>query len=103
MSHRDTALRADIYLLGSDPLHAWGFERRTSLSIGEHSISIAPIEYVILRKLEYFRDSGSDRHLRDVAMMLQISGEIINQEELRSWIAQLGLEGALDAAVTYGE
>ncbi len=58
--HRDTALRADIYLLGSDPLHAWGFERRTSLSIGEHSISIAPIEYVILRKLEYFRESGSD-------------------------------------------
>lgn len=99
--HRDTALRADIYLLGNDPLHAWGFERRTSLSVGEHSISIAPIEYVILRKLEYFRESGSDRHVRDVAMMLQISGEIINHEELRSWIAQLELEGAFDAAVAY--
>ena len=101
--HRDTALRADVYLLGSDPLHAWGFEHRTSLSIGEHPLSIAPIEYVILRKLEYFRDSGSDRHLRDVAMMLQISDEIIDHEELRSWIARLELEGAFDAAVAYDE
>jgi hypothetical protein len=66
-------------------------------------MSIAPIEYVILRKLEYFSDSGSDRHLRDVAMMLQLSGEIINREELRSWIARLELEGAFDAAVAYDE
>ena len=101
--HRDTALRADIYLLGSDPLHAWGFERRTSLSIGEHCISIAPIEYVILRKLEYFRESGSERHVRDVAMMLEISAEIIDHEELRSWIARLELAGAFDAAVAYDE
>ena len=101
--HRDTALRADIYLLGDDPLHAWGFERRTSLSMGEHYISIAPVEYVILRKLEYFRESGSDRHLRDVAMMLLIRGEIINHKELRSWIVRLELEGALEAAVAYEE
>lgn len=99
--HRDTALRADIYLLGDDPLHAWGFERRSSLSLGEHAISIAPIEYVILRKLEYFRESGSDRHLRDVAMMLRISGEIVNHEELRSWIARLELRSEFEAAVAY--
>lgn len=101
--HRDTALRADVYLLGSDPLHVWGFEHRKSLPIGEHSISIAPIEYVILRKLEYFRESGSDRHVRDVAMMLQISAEIIDHKELQSWIVRLKLEGALDAAVAYDE
>ena len=50
--HRDTALRADIYLLGSDPLHARGFERRTSLPVGEHSISIASIK----------EGSGSEAH-----------------------------------------
>ena len=36
-------------------------------------------------------------------MMLQLSGEIINREELRSWIARLELEGAFDAAVAYDE
>ena len=68
-----------------------------------HSISIAPVEYVILQKLEYFRESGSDRHLCDMATMLQISGGIVNHEELGSWIARLELEGALDAAVAYDE
>lgn len=26
--HRDTAVRADIYLAGDDPLHAWAFQHR---------------------------------------------------------------------------
>ena len=26
--HRGSALRADIYFLGDDPLHAWAFDRR---------------------------------------------------------------------------
>jgi hypothetical protein len=34
-------------------------------------------------------------------MMLQVSDEIINHKELRSWIARLELEGAFDAAVAY--
>jgi len=36
-------------------------------------------------------------------MMLQISVELINQEELQAWIARLALEGAFDAAVAYDE
>jgi hypothetical protein len=73
--HRDTSLRADVYLAGADPLIEWAFDRRVRLPIGNAEIWIAPIEYVILRKLEYFQHSDSDRHLRDVAMMLRISGK----------------------------
>ncbi len=36
-------------------------------------------------------------------MMLEISAEIIDHEELRSWIARLELAGAFDAAVAYDE
>jgi len=32
-------------------------------------ISVAPPEYVILRKLQYYGDSASERHLRDIAMI----------------------------------
>ena len=31
---------------------------------------MAPPEYVIVRKLEYHREGGSDKHLRDIASML---------------------------------
>ena len=36
-------------------------------------------------------------------MMLLISRDIINHEELGSWIARLESVGALDAAVAYDE
>jgi hypothetical protein len=50
--------------------------------VGGGNIWVAPIEYVILRKLEYFEQSGSDRHLRDVAMMLRISGDTVESGSL---------------------
>jgi hypothetical protein len=68
--HSKTALRAGVYLAGDNPLIGWGFERRVRLQVGRAGIWVAPIAYVILRKLEYYEQSGSDRHLRDVAMIL---------------------------------
>ena len=53
---------------------------------------VPPIE--ALRELEYFQLSGSDRHLRDVAMMLEISGTQVNQIELDRWVERLGLNEA---------
>ena len=36
-------------------------------------VSFAPPEYVILRKLEFFREGGSHKHLRDIAAILNES------------------------------
>lgn len=99
--HRDTALRADIYLAGDDPLHAWALERRRRLDLESSQIWVAPLEYVILRKLEYHRSSASDRHLRDVAMMLRISGDLIDAPEMEAWVSRLDLDGLYAEAQRY--
>ena len=93
--HRGTALRADVYVLGDDPLHAWAFSRRVRIPL-EASLAIwlAPVEYVIVRKLEYYAISGSDRHLRDISMMLEVSGEKVDRAQLRRWVERLGLDEA---------
>lgn len=88
----ETSLRADVYCLGKDALGAWAMARRRAVPIGEDSVSLAPIEYVILQKLRYYRDSGSDRHLRDVAAIRRISGDLIDQAALGDWVARLGLD-----------
>jgi hypothetical protein len=90
--HHTTALRADMYLTGDDPLHRWAMERRRTATVGGDPIWFAPPEYVIVRKLEYFRDGGSDRHLRDIAGVLRVSGERIDQAELHRLIGERGLE-----------
>lgn len=53
-----------------DPLHAWALAHRRRIDVAGTGAWIAPPEYVILRKLEFFREGGSDKHLRDIRFML---------------------------------
>jgi hypothetical protein len=99
--HRETALRADVYLAGNDLVIGWAFGRRVRLQVGGGKIWVAPIEYVILRKLEYFQHSGSDRHLRDVAMMLRISGDTVDSDSLMEWGERLDLLDTLQQARSF--
>lgn len=68
--HQDSMLKADVYLIGADPLHRWAFQHSRQLEIDGASVTFAPPEYVIIRKLEFFKEGGSEKHLRDVASIL---------------------------------
>jgi hypothetical protein len=57
------------------------------------------VEYVIVRKLEYYRESGSDRHLRDIAGIVRVSGATINDEALRGLLEQRRLVEFWERAV----
>jgi hypothetical protein len=88
----ETSLRADVYCLGEDALGTWAMARRRAVPIADTMVWVAPIEYVIAVKLRYYREGGSDRHLRDIAAMRRISGDLIDQSALDGWITKLGLE-----------
>ena len=90
--HLETALKADCYVAGVDPLHEWAMARRIQHDVGGEPIWVAPIEYVIVRKLEWHRDTGASRHLEDVRAMLRISGPSLDSAALGAWVARLGLE-----------
>lgn len=90
--HADTGFKADFYLAGRDELNAWGFRHSRKLEYRGESITVAPPEYVILRKLEYFREGGSDKHRRDIRAMLAVSGDILDRPALHEWIQRRGLE-----------
>jgi hypothetical protein len=68
--HHGTGMKADVYPVARDPLHRWGLAHRRRIVFGSGQISLAPPEYVILRKLEFWREGGSDKHLRDIRAML---------------------------------
>ena len=90
--HTKSGLKADFYTAGRDDLHAWAFRNAREYAIGENTIKLAPPEYVIVRKLEYYREGGSEKHLRDIRAMLAVSGEIIDQSAMEDWIARLNLK-----------
>jgi hypothetical protein len=64
--HHSSQFKADIYLAAGDPLHAWALRHRRRIDLGGAGAWIAPPEYVILRKLEFLREGGSDKHVRDI-------------------------------------
>jgi hypothetical protein len=89
--HADSGLKADFYLAGRDEFHAWAFRHGKEYSIGQEKIKVAPVEYVIVRKLEYYREGGSEKHLRDIRSMLAVSGDQLDQSELKEWIRRQGV------------
>jgi hypothetical protein len=89
--HHATGFKADIYLSGRDPLHEWALERVRRLEIEGEPLVVAPPEYVIVRKLEYFREGGSEKHLRDIRSMLDTSPELVRLDDLERLIAARGL------------
>jgi len=91
--HHETGLKADCYLAAGDPLHTWALERRVRPDVGGVAVWLAPIEYVILRKLEWHRDGGAERHLDDIRAMLRVSGGSVDKVALDGWILRLGLSG----------
>ena len=89
--HHESGYKADVYLTGSDPLHAWAMERRRRVQWSDDlELWVAPPEYVVLRKMEFFREGGSAKHPADIRAIREVSG--VDEAALVPWIEQLGLQ-----------
>jgi hypothetical protein len=97
--HHETGFKADFYMMGADPLHIWGMSRRRRIQIGGGSFWIAPPEYVILRKLEYYREGGSQKHLDDIIGILDISSDEVDIPLILEKASNLGLQTQWEAAL----
>ena len=62
------------------------------VEVDDEPVHVAPLEYVIVRKLEFYREGGSEKHLRDIESMRRVSGELIREDVLQRWILAKGLE-----------
>jgi hypothetical protein len=76
--HHESGLKADIYPDAEDPFHQWAFKNRKRIELGKNiELWLAPPEYIIVRKLEYYREGGSEKHLEDIKKMLpQVQGTL---------------------------
>ena len=101
--HHATGTKADIYVAGEDELHRWALSRRKEAVVGGQQVNVAPPEYVIVRKLEYYREGGSEKHLRDIAGMLAISTDQIDFDQLEEFVHRYDLEKEWREAQTLAE
>jgi hypothetical protein len=90
--HHQTGFKADIYPAGRDKLMAWGLANRKKYQVSDTAIWTAPPEYVIVQKLQYYREGRSSKHLSDISGVLDVFGEWIEMDQLKHLMADHGLE-----------
>jgi hypothetical protein len=95
--HHKSGLKADCYPFTGDALHAWAFQNIRTITIDENlSIKLAPPEYVIIRKMQFYREGGAKKHLQDIEAMIEISGDKIDKNFLVKELKNKGIETLLD-------
>jgi hypothetical protein len=97
--HHATGFKADIYI-AFDELHRWALAHRRKLDLDGMAIHLAPVEYVIVRKLEYYREGKSEKHLRDIRAMLEVSAGTIDHAQLARFVEERGLAAEWAALAT---
>ena len=93
--HHQSGLKADCYPFTGDPLHQWALENSRKITFNENrGIRLAPPEYVIIRKLEYYAAGGSEKHLRDIRSIRALQEESLNNGFLESELVKRRLVDA---------
>ena len=100
--HHETGFKADIYPV-SDTLHRWGMSKARTVELGNDQITLAPPEYVIVRKLQFFREGGSQKHLRDISRMVVALGGDLDRTILADLIRENRLEPEWTLASTQAD
>ncbi|HEV7515489.1 MAG TPA: hypothetical protein VGR07_04245 [Thermoanaerobaculia bacterium] len=91
--HPASGLKLDLMIPAEDAFNRSRFARiRRLRPAPDYDAAFASAEDVILKKMEYYREGGSEKHLRDIAGVLKISGEAVDREYIKEWATKLGLE-----------
>ena len=95
--HISTGLKVDVIIPEESEFNDLRMRRRVRLNLGaEQSGWFASPEDLILKKLLYFQEGGSDKHLRDIAGVLLIQDDKIDQDYLDRWATKLGVTPELE-------
>jgi hypothetical protein len=91
--HPTTGLKVDIMIADDSDFNTARFSRRRKLETNlDVEICFASPEDVIIKKLEYYRQGGSDKHLRDIAGVIRVVGEKLERDYIDRWAREMGLE-----------
>lgn len=84
--HPASGLKVDIVIFKDDDFDKSRFSRLRRVSpVEETHANLASPEDVIIMKMRYYKEGESEKHLRDIASILKISGEDIDRNYIQFW------------------
>ncbi len=95
--HPGSGLKIDVMVADDSDFNHSRFERARPLPTAPATkVNFASPEDVIIKKLEFFKEGGSDKHLRDIAGVLAVMGDQIDRRYIERWVRRLGLTDTWD-------
>lgn len=96
--HHETGFKADIYLTGNSELQLWAMQNYKQIDFAGSKINVAPPEYVIIMKLEFFKEGNAQKHITDIKSIIANSNELIDYSFLNKVIIEKDLSAEWQAA-----
>ena len=90
--HLESGFKADLYFAGHSELQLWALNNFQNADFFDLSFRLAPIEYVIIQKLLFYREARMQKHIIDIQGMLEQSIDMIDFEKLKSFISEYNLQ-----------
>ncbi len=87
----ETGMKVDVILSGSTAFDQSRMKRVRRIDNAGGRVAYASPEDVILKKLVYFQEGGSEKHLRDIVGILKVQAERIEVDYLHEWLDKLGV------------
>jgi Uncharacterised nucleotidyltransferase len=84
--------KVDIIFRKSRAFSQEEFKRRHSMNVDAIPVFVASAEDIVLAKLEWSRLAESHRQIEDVAAILRLQWSRLDQDYLKRWIAELGVQ-----------
>ena len=90
--HPESGLKIDV-IVPSTEFDRGQLDRAVSLPafVGREAKFVSP-EDVIIKKMEYHREGGSEKHLRDIAGVLKVMGDRVDRAYISNLSSKLGLD-----------
>lgn len=90
--HPRSGLKVDVIIPAPSDFNRSRFSRARRVRAAEDwDASFSSPEDAILKKMEFHREGGSDKHLRDIASVLRTSGHEVDTAYIDGWAITLGL------------
>ncbi len=88
--HPTSGLKIDVMIPSESSLDQLRFERRVPIPLGEDCTALfSSPEDIILKKLQWRRMGGGERHLRDIQGILRVRGAKLDRAYIDQHVGEL--------------
>jgi len=98
--HPDSGLKVDVIVASETPFDRSRLSRKQRGPADQsYDAFFASPEDVIVKKMQYYQEGGSEKHIRDITGILKLSGDRIDAQYIRYWADQFGVMGIWETIV----